>query len=143
MRSRESAEGREAMNIKDVRQLGARLANSRKAEARESMPTAIRELAALLTETGLTEIEIEQGGMRLRVARQSSTAAISAAPVAVPLSEPVAAPAGRPAARRAAKAPAHWRSDLADGRHGLYLAAAGRRAFVKVGDSVQAKATRC
>ncbi len=33
----------------------------------------IRELAALLTETDLTEIEVEQNGLRLRVARQSST----------------------------------------------------------------------
>lgn len=38
--------------------------------------TAIRELADLLSETGLTEIEIEQDGLRLRVAR---TPAVNAA----------------------------------------------------------------
>lgn len=49
---------------------------------------AIRELANLLTEAGLTEIEIEQGGIRLRVARQvaphivSHSTPIEAAPVA-------------------------------------------------------------
>ena len=32
----------------------------------------IRELAGLLDETGLTEIEIEEGGQRVRVARQAS-----------------------------------------------------------------------
>ena len=33
----------------------------------------IRELAQLLTETGLTEIEIDREGMRVRVARQPVT----------------------------------------------------------------------
>jgi acetyl-CoA carboxylase biotin carboxyl carrier protein len=42
----------------------------------------IRELAQLLTETGLTEIEIDREGMRVRVARQLAPA-IAAAPVAV------------------------------------------------------------
>lgn len=40
----------------------------------------IRELAALLDETGLTEIEYERGGMRVRVARRPQTV-VSAAPV--------------------------------------------------------------
>jgi len=46
----------------------------------------IRELALLLDETSLTEIEIERAGLRLRVARNVSIAASvpAAAPVAVP-----------------------------------------------------------
>lgn len=43
----------------------------------------VRSLAKLLAETGLTEIEIEQGGLRVRVARQPamvSAPAISAPP---------------------------------------------------------------
>ena len=40
----------------------------------------IRELAQLLTETGLTEIEIDREGMRVRVVRQF-TSALAAAPV--------------------------------------------------------------
>jgi len=40
---------------------------------------AIRELAELLNETGLTEIEIEQNGLRMRVARGG--VAMAAAPV--------------------------------------------------------------
>lgn len=50
----------------------------------------IRELADLLTETELSEIEIEQSGLRLRVARQlSGTVAVAAA--AAPSSSAVAA----------------------------------------------------
>jgi acetyl-CoA carboxylase biotin carboxyl carrier protein len=42
----------------------------------------IRELAQLLAETGLTEIEIDREGMRVRVARQLAPA-LAAAPVAL------------------------------------------------------------
>src|SRR5262245_26694378 len=44
----------------------------------------IRELAQLLTETGLTEIEIDREGVRVRVARQPAPA-VAAAPVAAVL----------------------------------------------------------
>ena len=57
----------------------------------------IRELAALLDETNLTEIEIERTGLRVRIARNVSIAA------AVPATYH-AAPA--PAATAAAAAPA-------------------------------------
>jgi acetyl-CoA carboxylase biotin carboxyl carrier protein len=46
----------------------------------------IRELAKLLDETGLTEIEVEQNGVRVRVGRQ-------AAPAAMPIPVPHATPA--------------------------------------------------
>jgi acetyl-CoA carboxylase biotin carboxyl carrier protein len=59
----------------------------------------IRELAMLLDETNLTEIEIERAGLRLRVARNISIAA--AAPVSY---QPAAAPAA-PAPAPAAAAP--------------------------------------
>ena len=39
----------------------------------------IRELASLLEETGLSEIEIEREGLRVRVARQQAVSALSAA----------------------------------------------------------------
>jgi len=60
---------------------------------------AIRELAELLKETGLTEIEIEQQGARIRVARGGVATAI-AAPAPAPAAAPVAAtpaPSGPPA----------------------------------------------
>jgi acetyl-CoA carboxylase biotin carboxyl carrier protein len=51
----------------------------------------VRELALLLDETSLTEIEIERAGLRLRVARNISVAATMPVPMA-------AAPAALPAA---------------------------------------------
>lgn len=62
----------------------------------------VRELALLLDETSLTEIEIERAGLRLRVARNISVAATMPVPMA-------AAPAALPAA---AAAPAAAPSDL-------------------------------
>lgn len=61
---------------------------------------AVRQLAELLKETGLTEIEIEHNGARIRVSRGggavvAAAAPAQAAPVAVPAA--VAAPAGPPA----------------------------------------------
>lgn len=61
----------------------------------------IRELALLLDETSLTEIEIERAGLRVRVARNLSIAA--SVPVAAPVAvahapAPAAAPAAVPAA---------------------------------------------
>jgi acetyl-CoA carboxylase biotin carboxyl carrier protein len=44
----------------------------------------IRELAQLLTETGLTEIEIDRDGMRVRVARQLGPALAAAPAIAGP-----------------------------------------------------------
>jgi acetyl-CoA carboxylase biotin carboxyl carrier protein len=52
----------------------------------------IHELTRLLAETGLTEIEIEQDGKRVRVAR----GAVAAAPTVVVPSRPPAEPAPRP-----------------------------------------------
>lgn len=53
----------------------------------------VRKLATLVDETGLTEIEIEQGGLRVRVARQQTTV-IAAAPagVGMPLPGPTPLP---------------------------------------------------
>lgn len=62
----------------------------------------IRELAMLLDETNLTEIEIERAGLRLRVARNISIAA--AAPVSYHAAPVAAAPASAPAAAAATSA---------------------------------------
>jgi len=79
------------MSMKDMKSIGARLANGPKAKSGEALvdAAAIRELAELLTETGLTEIEIEHNGARLRVARQAA-GAMSAIPA--PAQEAPAAP---------------------------------------------------
>jgi acetyl-CoA carboxylase biotin carboxyl carrier protein len=60
----------------------------------------IRELALLLDETSLTEIEIERAGLRVRVARNVSIAA--AVPAAIPMAAAVVA--GAPVAAAAAAA---------------------------------------
>ena len=52
---------------------------------------AVRQLAELLKETGLTEIEIEHNGARIRVSRGGGTVAAMAAPVAAPAPQPAAA----------------------------------------------------
>ncbi len=54
---------------------------------------AIRALADVLEQTGLTEIEIERGPVRLRVARGGTVVAAPAAPVAAPAAEPAASAA--------------------------------------------------
>ncbi len=66
-------------------------------------PAYVRALAELLDDTGLSEIEVEDGERKIRVARQLTAAA---APVAY-APAPVAAPAAAaPAATAAAAAPA-------------------------------------
>ena len=94
----------------------------------------IRSLASILEETGLSEIEIEKQGLRVRVAR--SVQVVAAAPMAAPAASPAAAPKG-------AAAPA--KADLSS-HPGLvaspmvgtaYVAPSpGAAPFVKVGDMV-------
>src|SRR6516162_6352929 len=54
----------------------------------------IRDLAELLKETGLSEIEIERAGLRVRVARQIATAGSYAPPAAAPNTAPAPLAAG-------------------------------------------------
>ncbi len=58
-------------------------------------PAAIRELAKILRETDLTEIELVEGDSRIRVARQISVHAV--AQVAAPVAPAVAVAAAGPA----------------------------------------------
>jgi acetyl-CoA carboxylase biotin carboxyl carrier protein len=59
----------------------------------------IRELAQLLDETGLSEIEIEKSGLKVRVARSLTVTA--AAPMMAGLGAPLAAPGAGPASSAA------------------------------------------
>jgi acetyl-CoA carboxylase biotin carboxyl carrier protein len=76
-------------------------------------PDLVREIAGLIAETDLTEIEVEKGDLRIRVARQITVQAapvqsLMAAPAAAhAASAPVAAPAAAPAAPAAADLSAH------------------------------------
>jgi acetyl-CoA carboxylase biotin carboxyl carrier protein len=64
----------------------------------------IRDLAQLLNETGLTEIEIEKDDLKVRVARHLAAPAAYAAPA--PASAPPASPATGPGSAPAGPAPA-------------------------------------
>ena len=78
----------------------------------------IRELAQLLTETGLTEIEIERDGMRVRVARSCRRAAATVTAVGAPIGRrPASAQPAGASPSDPAKHPGCVQ--LADGRHGL------------------------
>jgi len=57
----------------------------------------VRELAELLAETGLSEIEVEDGDRKIRVARQLTAAPAQQYAVAAPASTPAAASAAAPA----------------------------------------------
>lgn len=60
----------------------------------------IRELARLLDETGLTEIEVERDGLRLRVARQAASVHMAMSPQSSTVSQPAPAPLPIPAMAR-------------------------------------------
>lgn len=101
----------------------------------------VRELAEMLGETGLTEIEVEDGDRKIRVSRGGGVAA--AAPVAAapaPVAAPSPAPAAAAPAPTAEAAPAEEHGDaLKSPMVGTcYLAPEpGADDFVKVGDSVK------
>ncbi len=105
----------------------------------------VRELAEMLSETGLTEIEVEEGERRIRVARGGLAAPASvSAPVSAPVSAAVAAPAATPAAAEApAGQPAVEAGDLSNALRSpmvgtAYLSGDPESApFVSVGDSVK------
>jgi acetyl-CoA carboxylase biotin carboxyl carrier protein len=122
------------MNMKDVKAIGERLTAGKNKSHTEIDAAAIRELAELLSETGLSEIEIEQNGTRLRVARQlvaaGSVAAVAAPPVAATAPSPAAA-APAPAGPPAGAVPSPMVGTI-------YVAPEpGKPAFIKVGDKVK------
>ena len=100
----------------------------------------VRELAELLAETGLTEIEVEDDDRKIRVARGGAVAAAPAATFSpAPAAPSPVAAAPVPAAEAPSDAPAADNSDaLKSPMVGTaYLAPEpGKPAFVKVGDSV-------
>ncbi|HWU27177.1 MAG TPA: acetyl-CoA carboxylase biotin carboxyl carrier protein [Rhizomicrobium sp.] len=122
------------MNIKDVKQIGVRI-GAPKRPAAPIDADVIRELAKLLTETGLTEIEVEQGGQRVRVARH---AGLFAAQMAAGQAAPAALPTG-PAEATPVKRETPPAGTVTSPMVGtVYVAPEpGKPAFVKVGDAVK------
>ena len=105
----------------------------------------VRRLATILNDTGLTEIEVERGELRIRVARQLTVAAPTQVAVAAPV---YSAPAQSAAQHAPAAAPASPESPAAMEAAGeqikspmvgtVYLQQQpGTPAFVQVGDLVE------
>ena len=121
------------MNIKDVKQVGVRFGGAPKKTNGPIDAAAIRELAQLLTETGLTEIEVEQGGQRVRVARQVTHT------VPHSVTAPVAATAIPSGDAASPKKDGHSAGTVTSPMVGTVYASPepGKPAFVKVGDTVK------
>lgn len=105
----------------------------------------IRELAAILREADLGEIEIEQGGLRIKVVKPEAKTvhmaqAYAPAPAAAAPSAAAAAAAAAPAGKAALRDhPGAVKSPMVGT---VYLQAEeGAAKFVKVGDTVNAGAT--
>lgn len=102
----------------------------------------IKEIAELLNDTGLSEIEVETGDVRIRVARQATAVSTTvAAPVAAPA--PVAdapkAEAPAPTAANPLDHPGAVKSPMVGT---AYLAPEpGAAEFIKIGDQVSAGQT--
>jgi acetyl-CoA carboxylase biotin carboxyl carrier protein len=94
----------------------------------------VRRLAAILNDTGLTEIEVERGDLRIRVARNVGGPAIAPTVYAAPsLAAPTAAAPGAPAAA------ARHEGDVVNSPMvgTVYLQPEpGAAPFVRVGDTV-------
>ncbi len=98
----------------------------------------VRELAQLVSDSGLTEIEVEDGDRKIRVARQLSAAPVAYAAAPAPVA---AAPAAAPAAAATAApeaAPTHADAVKSPMVGTVYLAPEpGAANFKSVGDSVK------
>ena len=98
----------------------------------------VRELAELLNETGLTEIEVEDNDRKIRVARGGVVASVAAAPAVAPVPAPAAAPAAAAPAPAVAPADDHGDAIKSPLVCTAYLAPEPEADnFVKVGDSVK------
>jgi acetyl-CoA carboxylase biotin carboxyl carrier protein len=102
----------------------------------------VRKLADILTDTGLSEIEVEHGGLKIRVAKTLTAAPVqvaAAAPIA--MAAPVAAAVATPAADAAA--PVRAGEVVKSPMVGTVYMQPQPDAppFVKVGDTVQAGQT--
>jgi len=99
---------------------------------------AVRKLAAILEETGLTEIEVEAEDRKIRVVKAAAPAA-QTLPVLAPVSAPAHTGAGPTGANAATGAAPTGENALTSPMVGtVYLAPEpAAKAFVQVGDSVR------
>ncbi|HEX8842287.1 MAG TPA: acetyl-CoA carboxylase biotin carboxyl carrier protein [Sphingomicrobium sp.] len=100
-------------------------------------PKLVRELAALLTEAELTEIEVQDGDRRIKVTREPAPV-IGAAPVAAAPAPAAAAPAPAPAAEPAAEEVSGTTVKSPMVGTAYLSPEPGAKAFADVGDAVKA-----
>ncbi|WP_395671847.1 acetyl-CoA carboxylase biotin carboxyl carrier protein [Phenylobacterium sp.] len=118
------------------------MASSPKAPADPFDARLVRKLADILTETGLSEIEVEHGELKIRVAKTVAAAAVQYAPA--PVAAAPAPAASAPAAAAPEAVPAAVRGDAVKSPMvgTVYLQPSPEAApFVKVGDTVTAGQT--
>jgi acetyl-CoA carboxylase biotin carboxyl carrier protein len=97
----------------------------------------VRRLAAILNDTGLTEIEVERGDLRIRVARQAAAVAAAAPVYAAPPPSSGGAPAPAAAAEPANTAEVEGDIVKSPMVGTVYLQSEpGAAPFVRVGDTV-------
>ena len=96
----------------------------------------IQELSKLLDETGLTEIEIEQDGMRVRVARAVATSVVTAPAPTVVVPPPVAIAAAPGAPLDMSKHPGVVTSPMVGTAYSA--PEPGAKPFIEVGSKVKA-----
>ena len=95
----------------------------------------VRQLAKLLNDTGLTEIEVEADDRKIRVARTMQGASVTMAAPAAPVAMAAPAPVAAPADVAPADHPGAVKSPMVGT---AYLAASPEAApFVSVGDTVK------
>jgi len=99
----------------------------------------VRRLAMILNDTGLTEIEVERGELRIRVARQVTIAAAPTVAMAPVAAAPVAAPAPVASGPTASAGPEFDGDPVNSPMVGtVYLQSQpGSPPFVQVGDTVE------
>jgi acetyl-CoA carboxylase biotin carboxyl carrier protein len=115
----------------------ARMTAKDEAEKTSGEQQLIRELAQLLNDTGLSEIEIERNGLKVRVARTVTVAAAVGAPAPVPFAPagPAGASGTAPAVADPAKHPGAVKSPMV----GTAYRSPDPKApvFIEVGSKVQ------
>ncbi|MBS0490337.1 MAG: acetyl-CoA carboxylase biotin carboxyl carrier protein [Proteobacteria bacterium] len=119
------------------------MASSPKAPADPIDARLVRKLADILTETGLTEIEVEHNDLKIRVAKTAAPAAVQYAPAPAAYAA-APAPAAAPVAGEAAPAAVERKGDVVKSPMvgTVYLQPQPDAApFVKVGDTVTAGQT--
>ena len=109
-------------------------------------PDLVRELATLIAETDLTEIEVEKGDLRIRVARTVTRRPVPCRPPrrdAGRRSSHRPRPRPKPPRRQGRARDPPGRRAVADGRHRLSQALAGRQGLRRGGLEGRRPATRC